>query len=532
MVLDEALEERIAEILEPLHDALAGPRPRGDPRRQPQAGGRARRARRCSSRSAPRPGSSCPADGARPTVVVLPGPPRELQRDVARRRGDRRVPRRGRRARRVPPGDAAAVRHPGVRDRRDAARSPRTPTAWRAWRSRPACAAARSRSSRATSPRAAPRYDALRGDRPRAPRRHAVLRRRPHGRRAGRRRCCSPRPDDRDRRVVHRRAAGGAADRAAPGSSDYVLGGLVVYSNAAKVALAGVDPALIERHGAVSTEVAEALADGARARLGRRHRRRHHRDRGPGRRHRGQARRARLLLASAGPDARLTRALHAPRRPRRRARPLDHRRAAPRPPAAERSPTTAVARERAAVRGARASGATSARRWPAFGRDGRRTSDRALRAVARGRAAPHARVPRATARSTRSTPRRAVVRDVAGSPAPRWRSAGALWLAPRRPHVLTVGAARPRRRARRAAGRRSSRRLADALPWQPERAALPRARDGRRGCAATARAARGRPARGAARRPVSAGAVVLFRSHLGGGGPSRYEALERAELAP
>jgi nicotinamide-nucleotide amidase len=52
------------------------------------------------------------------------------------------------------------------------------------------------------------------------------------------------------------------------GSSDYVAGGLVVYSNAAKTALAGVDAALIERVGAVSAEVAEALADGARAALG------------------------------------------------------------------------------------------------------------------------------------------------------------------------------------------------------------------------------------------------------------------------
>jgi nicotinamide-nucleotide amidase len=51
------------------------------------------------------------------------------------------------------------------------------------------------------------------------------------------------------------------------GSSDYVRGGLVVYSNEAKVALAGVDAALIERVGAVSREVAEALADGARAAL-------------------------------------------------------------------------------------------------------------------------------------------------------------------------------------------------------------------------------------------------------------------------
>jgi nicotinamide-nucleotide amidase len=51
------------------------------------------------------------------------------------------------------------------------------------------------------------------------------------------------------------------------GSSDYVRGGLVVYSDEAKVALAGVDPALIERVGAVSVEVAEALADGAIAAL-------------------------------------------------------------------------------------------------------------------------------------------------------------------------------------------------------------------------------------------------------------------------
>ena len=52
------------------------------------------------------------------------------------------------------------------------------------------------------------------------------------------------------------------------GSSAYVLGGLVVYSNQAKTTLAGVDAALIERTGAVSTEVAKALADGAIARLG------------------------------------------------------------------------------------------------------------------------------------------------------------------------------------------------------------------------------------------------------------------------
>jgi nicotinamide-nucleotide amidase len=52
------------------------------------------------------------------------------------------------------------------------------------------------------------------------------------------------------------------------GSSEYMLGAVVAYSNAAKVALADVPEELIERHGAVSPEVARALADGARGRFG------------------------------------------------------------------------------------------------------------------------------------------------------------------------------------------------------------------------------------------------------------------------
>lgn len=55
-------------------------------------------------------------------------------------------------------------------------------------------------------------------------------------------------------------------DRA--GASTYFRGGLVVYSNEAKVELAGVDPGLIERFGAVSTQVAVSLAEGAARRLG------------------------------------------------------------------------------------------------------------------------------------------------------------------------------------------------------------------------------------------------------------------------
>jgi nicotinamide-nucleotide amidase len=53
-----------------------------------------------------------------------------------------------------------------------------------------------------------------------------------------------------------------------PGSSEYFLGAIVAYSNEVKIARAGVPRELIETHGAVSAEVALALADGARAQLG------------------------------------------------------------------------------------------------------------------------------------------------------------------------------------------------------------------------------------------------------------------------
>jgi nicotinamide-nucleotide amidase len=50
------------------------------------------------------------------------------------------------------------------------------------------------------------------------------------------------------------------------GSSRYFAGGAVVYSNPAKTELAGVPQDMIERHGAVSREVAAALAEGIRYR--------------------------------------------------------------------------------------------------------------------------------------------------------------------------------------------------------------------------------------------------------------------------
>jgi nicotinamide-nucleotide amidase len=55
---------------------------------------------------------------------------------------------------------------------------------------------------------------------------------------------------------------------AIPGSSDVVLGGVVSYANEVKVGELGVPAESIEEHGAVSAEVAEAMADGVRAQLG------------------------------------------------------------------------------------------------------------------------------------------------------------------------------------------------------------------------------------------------------------------------
>jgi nicotinamide-nucleotide amidase len=52
------------------------------------------------------------------------------------------------------------------------------------------------------------------------------------------------------------------------GSSAWVLGGVASYANSAKEALVGVPAELLEQHGAVSTQVAAALAEGARERFG------------------------------------------------------------------------------------------------------------------------------------------------------------------------------------------------------------------------------------------------------------------------
>jgi len=48
------------------------------------------------------------------------------------------------------------------------------------------------------------------------------------------------------------------------GSSDYFTGGVIAYSNKVKVSLLGVPSTMVRKHGAVSREVAEAMAKGAR----------------------------------------------------------------------------------------------------------------------------------------------------------------------------------------------------------------------------------------------------------------------------
>src|SRR5437763_330637 len=52
------------------------------------------------------------------------------------------------------------------------------------------------------------------------------------------------------------------------GSSEYVAGGVVAYSNEAKIQLLEVPAELIEQYGAVSPQVARAMADGARQHFG------------------------------------------------------------------------------------------------------------------------------------------------------------------------------------------------------------------------------------------------------------------------
>lgn len=60
----------------------------------------------------------------------------------------------------------------------------------------------------------------------------------------------------------------GHAITSVPGSSDYYVGGVICYWDRAKEVELGVPHEMIEAHGAVSPEVAGAMAEGARRRFG------------------------------------------------------------------------------------------------------------------------------------------------------------------------------------------------------------------------------------------------------------------------
>jgi nicotinamide-nucleotide amidase len=60
----------------------------------------------------------------------------------------------------------------------------------------------------------------------------------------------------------------GAALTAVPGASDVFLGGVIAYANGIKESLLGVPADLLDRWGAVSDPVAQAMAEGVRQRTG------------------------------------------------------------------------------------------------------------------------------------------------------------------------------------------------------------------------------------------------------------------------
>jgi 2'-5' RNA ligase len=119
----------------------------------------------------------------------------------------------------------------------------------------------------------------------------------------------------------------------------------------------------------------------------------------------------------------------------------------------------------------------------------------------------------------------ALVEGLALRAAPALRTAGGLWLSPRRPHVLTVavedaGGALARVHDRVWRGLEGLGFEREARPYRPH---LTVARV-RHGWTAPSGALPPLPPR-----PLTAGAVVLMRSWLGGG-PARYEALARREF--
>ena len=339
------------------------------------------------------------------------------------------------------------------------------------------------------------------------------------------RRCWSDRTVRRSRRrVVHGRADGGPADRARRAPRRTCWAASSSTPTRPRSALAGVPAELIERHGAVSPEVAEALADGARARFGADARDRHHRHRRPGRRDAGKpVGTVCLSVAAAG------------RADRPHVSIPGDRAVGPRPHHHDRAAPAAAAADRAA--GARGVSSCRASSSPPTCR--RRS--RAALAAFRDAADPAVWRPvpdealHVTLAFLGHLPEEAA--DAIAAVLGASRGPGAAARA-RRP---AAAAAAPRARALRGAGRpgralaalqrASATGLEAAGLYTPEKRAVPAARH-RRPAAPRANAGRGElPAGRSSRSSSTREAVTLYRSHLGRGG-ARYEALHRVPVHP
>ena len=267
MVLDEALEERIAEILRPLMS------------RWPDLDPEAIRASNRKQAVVPEGATVLEPVGTAPGLVVR-GRRRaddrraaraaaRAARHVARRRGHRGVPRGGRRAR-----SSCARRCCGCSaspSRRSPRRcgSPRTATAWTALEITTCLRRGEIEVVTRFSPAAGAALRALRG-RPSASATRDTLFS-DDGRTVDQQvadAAARARPHHRHRRVVHRRAAGRPADRARRAPRTTCSAGSSSTPTRRRPRWRASIRPLIERVGAVSPEVAEALADGARARLG------------------------------------------------------------------------------------------------------------------------------------------------------------------------------------------------------------------------------------------------------------------------
>ena len=268
----------------------------------------------------------------------------------------------------------------------------------------------------------------------------------------------------------------------------------------------GRRPGAHRAHGAVSPEVAEALADGARARAwARTSASGSPASPGPGGGTRGEAGGLVCFCVAGRRGGRLTRELQLPGD---RADVRDRRRPWPCTSSGGCWPATAGAAAASVrlfvalelpedVRDALA----------AWGRAAaRRTTGPAP--VAPDGAAPHAVLPRGWARDDRPRGRADARARPRGARRRRSALGGALWLAPRRPRVLDGRGRRPRRRAGRLQAAWSAR-WPRGRGWEPEAAAVPPARDG--GAGAPRRAPAGRGARGRRRRrspPARVGAAA------------------------